>query len=160
MLTVDSLLNGRFDIFADAWRHLAMPIFTLSLYHWATLGRVTRATIILERDKEYITSARARGVAERKVVWRHAFYNMLSPSLTSMTLSAATIITGVFVSEIIFDFNGLSYVIVQAMRGVPDAPAALGFAVYSVIIILLLMFVLDVLQAVFDPRVREGVLKS
>jgi len=160
MLTLDSLLNGRLDIFVDAWRHLAMPVFTLSLYHWATLGRVTRATMILERDKEYITSARARGVSERKVVWHHAFYNMLSPSLTSMTLSAATIITGVFVSEIIFDFDGLSYVIVNAMRGVPDASAALGFAVYSVIIILLLMFVLDVLQAVFDPRVREGVLKS
>jgi len=160
MLTIDSLLNGRLDIFADAWRHLAMPVFTLSLYHWATLGRVTRATTILERDKEYITSARARGLTERKVIWRHAFYNMLSPSLTSMTLSAATIITGVFVSEIIFDFNGLSYVIVNAMQGVPDAPAALGFAVYSVVIVLLLMFVLDVMQAVFDPRVREGVLKS
>ena len=159
MLTIDSLLNGRLDIFADAWRHLAMPIFTLSLYHWATLGRVTRATTILERDKEYITSARARGLVERKVVWRHAFYNMLSPSLTSMTLSAATIITGVFVSEIIFDFDGVSYVIVKAMSGIPDAPAALGFAIYSVIFILLLMFILDVLQAVLDPRVREGVLK-
>lgn len=160
MLTVDSLLNGRLDIFADAWRHLAMPIFTLSLYHWATLGRITRSTMILEKDKEYIVSARARGVSERKVVWSHAFFNMLSPSLTSMTLSAATIITGVFVSEIIFDFDGVSYVIVEAMRGVPDASAALGFAVYSVLIILLLMFILDVLQAVFDPRVREGVLKS
>jgi peptide/nickel transport system permease protein len=116
--------------------------------------------MILEKDKEYIVSARARGVSERRVVWRHAFFNMLSPSLTSMTLSAATIVTGVFVSEIIFDFNGVSNVIVEAMRGVPDASAALGFAVYSVLIVLLLMFVLDVLQAVFDPRVREGVLKS
>lgn len=160
MLTIDSLLNGRLDIFADAWRHLAMPVFTLSLYHWATLGRITRSTMVLEKDKEYIISARARGLSERKVVWHHAFYNMLSPSLTSMTLSAATIITGVFVSEIIFDFNGVSNVIVAAMSGIPDAPAALGFAVYSVVIILLLMFILDVLQAVFDPRVREGVLKS
>jgi len=160
MLTLDSLLNGRLDIFADAWRHLAMPVFTLSLYHWATLGRITRATMILERDKEYITSARARGISERKVVWHHAFYNMLAPSLTSMMLSTATIITGVFVSEIIFNFHGLSHVIVAAMSGVPDAPAALGFAVYSVIMILFLMFVLDVLLAVFDPRVREGVLKS
>jgi len=160
LLTIDSLLNGRLDIFADTWRHLAMPVFTLSLYHWATLGRVTRATMLLEKDKEYIISARARGVKERRVVWHHAFYNMLSPSLTSMTLSAATIITGVFVSEIIFDFDGVSYVIVEAMSGIPDAPAALGFAVYSVVMILLLMFLLDVLQAVFDPRVREGVLKS
>jgi peptide/nickel transport system permease protein len=160
LLTIDSLLNGRLDIFKDAWKHLAMPVFTLSLYHWATLGRVTRATMIAERDKEYILAARARGVRERRVVWSHAFYNMLSPSLTSMTLSAATIVTGVFVSEIIFDFNGISAVIVKAMSGIPDSAAALGFAVYSVVMILLLMFVLDVLQAIFDPRVREGVLKS
>jgi len=160
LLTIDSLLNGRFDIFKDAWKHLAMPVFTLSLYHWATLGRVTRSTMIAERGKEYITAARARGVKERRVVWSHAFYNMLTPSLTSMTLSAATIVTGVFVSEIIFDFNGVSFVIIRAVNGIPDSAAALGFAVYSVIMVLLLMFILDVLQAVFDPRVREGVLKS
>ena len=160
MLTVDSLINGRLDIFADVWKHLAMPVFTLSLYHWATLGRITRATLIDERGKEYILSARARGVRERNVVWRHAFRNILTPSLTSIALSATSIITGVFVAEIIFDFNGVSAVILGAMSGIPDAPAALGFAVYSVIMVLVLMFVLDVLQAAFDPRVRDEVLKS
>jgi len=84
---------------------------------------------------------------------------MLAPSLTSIALSAASIVTGVFVAEIIFDFNGVSGVILSAMGDVPDAPAALGFAVYSVIMVLVLMFVLDVLQAALDPRVREGVLK-
>jgi peptide/nickel transport system permease protein len=137
-----------------------MPIFTLSLYHWATLGRITRASIIDERGKEYILSARARGIAERRVVWHHAFRNMLTPSLTSIALSATSIITGVFVAEIIFDFNGVSGVILSAMSGIPDAAAALGFAVYSVLMVLILMFLLDVLQAILDPRVREGVLKS
>jgi peptide/nickel transport system permease protein len=160
MLTVDSLLNGRPDIFLDAWKHLAMPIFTLSLYHWATLGRIARTSMINERNKEYILSARARGIAERRVVWHHAFRNMLTPSLTSVALSAASIVTGVFVAEIIFDFNGVSGVILSAMSGIPDAPAALGFAIYSVLLVLILMFVLDVLQALLDPRVREGVLKS
>jgi peptide/nickel transport system permease protein len=160
LLTLDAVLNSRMDVFVDSLRHLAMPVFVLSLYHWATLGRVTRSTMILEKDKEYVLSARARGLSKKKVVWHHAFRNMLSPSLTSMTLSATAIMTGVFVVEIIFDFNGISKVIAEAMSDVPDAPAALGFAVYSVIIILLLMFVLDVLQAVFDPRVREGVMKS
>lgn len=160
MLTVDSLLNGRLDIFLDAWKHLAMPIITLSLYHWATLGRIARASVINERNKEYILSARARGLAERRVIWHHAFRNMLSPSLTSIALSAASIVTGVFVAEIIFDFKGVSGVILNAMEGVPDAPAALGFAIYSVLMVLILMFVLDVLQAALDPRVREGVLKS
>ena len=159
-LTIDSLLNGRPDIFLDAWKHLAMPIFTLSLYHWATLGRIARTSMINERGKEDILAARARGLAERRVVWHHAFRNMLSPALTSIALSATSIVTGVFVAEIIFDFNGLSGVILSAMGGIPDAPAALGFAIYSVLIVLILMFVLDVLQAVLDPRVREGVLTS
>ena len=137
-----------------------MPVFTLSLYHWATLGRIARISMINERRKEYVTSARARGLPERRVVWHHAFRNMLSPSLTSMVLSATSIITGVFVVEIIFNFPGVSRVILSAMDGVPDAPAALGFAVYSVFIVLLLMFFLDVLQAILDPRIREEVLKT
>jgi peptide/nickel transport system permease protein len=160
MVTIDSLLNGRLDIFADAWRHLAMPVFTLSLYHWATLGRIARASMIDERDKEYVLAARARGVSERRVVWHHAFYNMITPSLTSIALSATAIITGVFVVEIIYTFNGVSSVILESMRGTPDAPAALGFAIYSVILVLLMMFILDVLQAALDPRVRDGILKS
>jgi ABC-type dipeptide/oligopeptide/nickel transport system permease component len=160
MLTIDSLLNGRIDIFLDAWKHLAMPIFTLSLYHWATLGRIARASIIDERGKEYILAARARGLAERRVVWHHAFRNMLTPSLTSIALSATSVATGVFVAEIIFDFNGISGVILGAMSGIPDAPAALGFAIYSVLLVLILMFLLDVLQAALDPRVREGIFKS
>lgn len=158
-LTIDSLLNGRLDIFKDALKHLAMPVFTLSLYHWATLARITRASIINERGKEYILSARARGLMERRVVWKHAFWNIISPSLTSIALSATSIITGVYIVEIIYDFHGVSSVILEAMSSVPDAPAALGFSIYSVIVVLLLMFVLDVLQAALDPRVREGVLK-
>ena len=160
LLTVDSLLNLRWDIFLDAWKHLAMPIFTLSLYHWSTLGRIARTSMITERGKEYILAARARGVSEQRVIWRHAFRNMLTPSLTSVALSATSIVTGVFVAEIIFNFKGVSQVILSAMGGVPDAPAALGFAVYSVCLVLVLMFALDVLQAALDPRVREGVLKS
>ena len=160
MLTIDSLLNGRLDVFKDAWKHLAMPVFTLSLYHWATLARIARASMINERSKEYILAARARGIVEHRVIWKHAFWNMLTPSLTSIALSATSIITGVFVAEIIYDFNGVSSVIVAAMSGTPDAPAALGFAIYSVILVLILMFLLDVLQAALDPRVREGVLKQ
>lgn len=160
LLTIDSLLNGRLDIFWDACKHLVMPVFTLSLYHWATLGRIARTSMINERGKEYIVSARARGLAERRVVWRHAFSNILAPALTSIALSAASIITGVFVVEIIFNFSGVSRIIVSAMGSVPDAPAALGIAVYSVLMVLILMFVLDVLQAILDPRIREGILKT
>ena len=160
MMTLDALLNGRMDILGNAFRHLAMPVFTLSIYHWATLARVARISVLGEEHKEYVTAARARGIIERRVVWKHVFRNTLAPALTSMTLSATSIVTGVFVAEIIYDINGVSGVIVAAMSGVADAAAALGFALYSVVMILLLMFLLDMLQAVVDPRVREGVLKT
>lgn len=159
-LTVDCLLNRRFDFFLTALRHLAMPIFTLSVVHWATLGRVTRATILNERKKEYIIAARARGVRESRLLWRHAFRAILAPSLTTMALSAASIVTGIFVVEIIFDIPGVSQVIVISMSQAPDAPAALGFSVYSVIMVLGLMLILDLIQAFLDPRVREEALKA
>jgi peptide/nickel transport system permease protein len=159
-ITIDALLNGRMDIFEDAVRHLAMPVMTLCLYNWATLGRITRSTIIEQRNKEFITSARARGLPERRVLWRHAFRSILAPSLTSIGLSAATIMTGAFIVEIIYSLHGVSEVLARSIEGVADAPAALGFAVYSVIIVLVLMFVIDVLQAILDPRIREEVLLS
>jgi peptide/nickel transport system permease protein len=159
-LTIDALLNNRFDILVDALRHLAMPVITLSLYNWAILGRITRTTIIEQRQKEFIVSARARGLTERRVLWKHAFRSILAPSLTTIGLSAATMLTGAFIVEIIYSLHGISEVLTQSMRGIPDAPAALGFAVYSVIMVLTLMFFIDVLQAIWDPRVREEVLKS
>lgn len=160
MLSIDSLINGRFDIFLVALRHLAMPVITLSLFHWATLGRVTRATIIGERNKEYIVAARARGLNEKRLLWRHALRAILAPSLTAIALSAASLVTSVFVVEVIFGLTGISQVIVISMRSSPDAPAALGFAVYSVFMVVALMFILDVVQAMFDPRVRDEVFKA
>jgi peptide/nickel transport system permease protein len=155
MYTLDGLLNGRPDVTLDAFRHLAMPVFTLSLYHWATLTRITRASMVAQRGQEYIIAARARGIHGARLVWKHAFRNTLAPSLTSLTLSAASLLTGVFVVEIIYVYNGVSFVILRAMQGIPDAPAVLGFSVYSVMLVLGLMFGLDVLQALADPRIRE-----
>lgn len=159
-ITIDALLNGRLDIFADGMRHLAMPVVTLALYNWAVLGRVTRSTMMELRNKEYIISARARGFSERRVMWRHGFRSVLAPSLTSIGLSAASILMGAFIVELIYNFHGISEVLAASMKGVPDAPAALGFSVYSVILVLTLMFFVDVLQAILDPRIREEVLKT
>jgi peptide/nickel transport system permease protein len=160
MLTVDSLLNGRWDILATALRHLVMPVLTLAFYHGSVLGRITRATVIDERGKQYIISARARGVAESRLIWRHALRAIVAPSLTTIALTAAALVTGVFVVEILFNINGVSQVIVSAMSTVPDAPAALGFAVYSILMVIGLMFILDIVLAWLDPRVRDEVLHS
>lgn len=157
LLTLDGLLNSRPDVTVDAFRHLAMPVFTLAVVHWATLGRVTRVTMIDELHQDYIYAARAHGIPARRITWRHALRNAAAPALTSSLLSAASLLTGVFVVEIIYGFNGISVIAVRSMEFIPDAPAALGFAIYSVIVVLILMGILDLLQAVLDPRVRENV---
>jgi len=159
-MTLDSLLNGRLDVFPIALKHLAMPVMTLLLFHWASLGRVTRSAVMNQSGKDYIVAARSRGVSERHLMWRHALRAVFAPVLTSTALSAAGIITSLFIVEIIFGLNGISQVILISMRSYPDAPAALGFTVYSVIMVIGLMFILDVLQALLDPRVRSEVLNQ
>ncbi|MCL4562177.1 MAG: ABC transporter permease [Chloroflexi bacterium] len=154
-ITIDGLLNGRVDITLDAFRHLVLPVITLSAYHWATLGRITRATMIDELGKDYITAALARGASYRRATWYHALRNAVVPALNSSLLSAASLVTGVYIVETIFAFPGISRFIVGALSIVPDVPAALGFSVYTIILTLLFMTALDLLQALADPRHRE-----
>lgn len=156
-LTLDGILNGRSDISLDALRHLAMPVFTLTISHWATLGRITRISMISELKKDYITAAKAHGVQPGGLVWRHALFNAVPASLTHSLLSAASLVTGVFVVEIIFNLHGISEIAVKSMQYTPDAPAALGFAIYSVLVVLALMSVLDLSLYAIDPRIRKGV---
>jgi peptide/nickel transport system permease protein len=156
LITVDGLLNQRMDITFDAARHLVLPIFTLGLLHWATLGRVVRASMIEEMQKEYILAAKARGLSDRTVLWRHPFPNVIAPALASSALSAATLVTGVFVVERIYNIHGVSEIVMSGLLSVPDAAAALGYTVYNVIVVLLVMLSLDIVRALVDPRAREG----
>ncbi|MBN1876542.1 MAG: ABC transporter permease [Anaerolineae bacterium] len=157
LLLIDSLLNFHPEVTLDILRHLVLPAFTLSLSHWATLGRVTRAAMIEELTKDYIVTARGKGLRMRLTVWRHAFRNALIPGLNSMALSTAMLFTGTFIVEIIFGYPGVSTLIGRATQHTwPDLNLAMGFAIYSILMVLPVMFVLDILQAVVDPRLRGG----
>ncbi len=153
--TIDGLLNCRFDVTLDAFRHLVLPVTSLGLVHWATLGRVARVSALEELPKYYITAARSHGVNQKNILWKHIFRNILAPSLTSSALSAASLYTGVIVIERTFNFKGVSEMMMSMIQ-VPDTSAVLGFAVYSILVVLAVMFILDIMQAIFDPRVRAG----
>lgn len=155
LLTLDGILNSRFDITIEALRHLVLPATTLSFYHWATLGRVTRAHMVEEMTKDYVTTAHGKGLPVPVIVWVHALRNVLVPSFHSTALSAASLIMGVYVVEVVFGLNGVSEMITGAMAFIPDTPIAMGFAVYSVLLVLPVMFILDVLTGIVDPRIRE-----
>jgi ABC-type dipeptide/oligopeptide/nickel transport system permease component len=158
LLTIDGLLNGRLDVTKDALLHLVMPVVVVAALPWATVARVTRAGMIEESGKDYAVAAQARGISQRAIVWRHTLRNTLSPVLTASALSAATLVTGIYVVEIIFNLKGVSEMITGAARFTAlDVAAALGFAVYSVLLVLVIMLLLDILQAVVDPRLRERI---
>jgi ABC-type dipeptide/oligopeptide/nickel transport system permease component len=158
LVTIDGLLNGRLDVTQDALLHLVMPVVVVAALPWATVARVTRAGMIEESGKDYAVAAQARGVSPRAIVWRHTLRNTLSPVLTASALSAATLVTGIYVVEIIFNLKGVSEMITGAARfSALDVAAALGFAVYSVLLVLVIMLVLDILQAVVDPQLRERI---
>jgi peptide/nickel transport system permease protein len=104
-------------------------------------------------------AVKAKGITHRRAVWHHALRNVFSPVLTSSMLSAASLLTGVYVVEIIYNYPGISSIITRGIGSIPDAPAAVGFAVYSILAVLFMMFMLDIIQAWLDPRYREGILE-
>jgi peptide/nickel transport system permease protein len=154
-LTFDGILNGRLDVTTDALERLVLPIFTLSLLYWATISRVTRVAVIEEKNKEYLIAARAKGLRDRHLEWRHAFRNAALPAFTAMILSAAGLVTGVYIVEVVFNFKGMSELITRGFFVSPDAPLVMGFAVFSVLLVLPIMLVFDLLRTWIDPRLRD-----
>ena len=159
-ITLDSLMNGNLEMFKDALSHLILPVTTLSIYNIASLTYLNRTFTSEEIKKLYVIAARARGLRESAIRYGHILRATLSRSLTSIGLAAATILMGVFVTEMIYTINGISSFIVKAMRTGSDAPATLGFMIYSVILVLILMLFMDLLVAFVDPRAREEILDS
>ena len=155
LVTIDGLLNGRADISLEALQHMVLPVVTLSLAHWATLGRVARVSFLGEFGKEYVLSAHAKGLSNRLVIWRHVFRNVLTPVLTSSALSATALVGGVFIVELICDYKGVSSLIMGGFSNVPDPAAVMGFIIYSVVVVLLVMFILDLLQIILVPQIRS-----
>jgi ABC-type dipeptide/oligopeptide/nickel transport system permease component len=160
MLTIDSLLNGRPDIALEALHHLALPALVLAVAQWATLSRITRTSVLEEIDRDYVTVAHAKGLKGRHVIWGHATRNALVPILTASALSAAALVSNLYLVEVLFNFHGVSDIFLittaQASQfGTFDPAPALGLAVYTVVLVLIIMLALDIVQALVNPMLGE-----
>jgi peptide/nickel transport system permease protein len=153
LITVDSLLNGRFDIFLDAMRHLILPIITLSYISWATFLRVTRSSMLETLRQDYVTTARAKGVAERDVINKHARPNALIPVVTIAGFQVVGLLGGVVITETVFTYPGIGSAAAAAAAQL-DVVTVLGFALFTGFILIVANLVVDVMYAVIDPRVR------
>lgn len=152
-LTIDSLLNGRFDIFVDAIRHLVLPVISLSYLNWALYLRVTRSSMLETLRQDFVTTARAKGVVERRVINRHALPNALIPVVTLGGLTVAGLFSGVVITETIFDFPGIGSAAARAAAFL-DVITVLSFTLMTGGILIVANLVVDVAYAFLDPRVR------
>jgi peptide/nickel transport system permease protein len=153
LLTFDALLNGRFDIFWDAIKHMLLPILTLSYISWATFLRVTRGSMLETLRMEYVTTARAKGLAERDVINKHARPNAMLPVVTLAGFSVVGLLGGVVITETVFNYPGIGAAAARAATNL-DVVTVLGFALFDGFILIIANLVVDVLYAFVDPRVR------
>lgn len=153
LLTIDALLNGRFDVFLDALRHMFLPILTLSYISWATFLRVTRGSMLETLRQEYVTTARAKGLPERDVIYKHARPNAMLPVVTLAGFTVVGLMGGVIITETVFDYPGIGSAAAAASAQL-DVITVLGFALFNGFVLIVANLVVDVLYGVVDPRVR------
>ena len=153
MYTLDALLAGDVGTFLDALRHLILPAAVLSLALFGVLQRFTRAAVLEVLENDYVTAARAKGLSGRSVLVRYAFRAALTPILTLSGIEFAMLMSGDVLVETVFAFPGVGrYAEIVAIN--LDVAAITGVSILVAAIYLVANFLVDVLYAVIDPRVR------
>lgn len=153
MNTVDSLLNGRIDIFLDTLRHLVAPIITLAYLWWAFLLRITRSSMLEVLNRDYVRTARAKGLTEKVVVNRHVRRNAMIPVATVSGSMVLGLLGGVVIVETVFDYKGIGLLTATGAQQL-DYTLILGTTLFYGLLLVATNLVVDVLYAVIDPRVR------
>jgi ABC-type dipeptide/oligopeptide/nickel transport system permease component len=153
--TIDAILNLNGNVLLDALRHLILPVVTISTINIAFIMRLMRSSMLESLGKGYILTARAKGLAERIVVNKHARRNALIPVITVSGYLFAGLASGAVITETIFSFKGLGWWAWQSALRI-DIPSVLGFAMFTALVFVLINLVVDILYTRVDPRVRLG----
>jgi peptide/nickel transport system permease protein len=153
MYLVDSALAGDWATFASSARHLVLPAFTLGIAQTAAIARVLRASLLEALGQDYVRTARAKGVPERRVIVRHALRNALLPTVTVLGLQVGGLLEGAVLTETVFGWPGMGRFAVESIRYL-DYPAVLGFTVVAATVFVVINLAVDVLYTILDPRVN------
>jgi len=152
MLTVDSLLSGRMDVFSDAWTHLVLPGVVLALGPALAIGRVLRSSILTTLMSDHVRTARAIGLSELSVMARHVIRNAIGPALSMAGLQLGLMFASVLVVETVFAWPGLGQYVALSIP-VDDFPATAGVVLVLAAGYVAINTVVDILQASADPRI-------
>lgn len=154
-LLVDTLLAGDFAAFGNALSHLLLPAVTLATVPLAIISRMTRSSLLEALQQDYVRTARAKGLPERAVLFKHALKNALIPVLTVIGIEFGYLLGGAVMTETIFSWPGLGRWLVNAVAA-RDMPAIQGGVLFVAALFMSITLVVDLLYAVIDPRVRTG----
>jgi peptide/nickel transport system permease protein len=152
-MLIDSLLVGRLDAFGDALRHLVLPAIALGSIPLAIITRITRASVLDVTNEDYVRTARAKGLTEKRVDDRHIMRNAWLPVTTVIGLQVGGLLAGAVITETVFSWNGVGRYVVEAIQDHDY------FVVQSVILVFAFIFlivnlVVDIGYAFLNPRIR------
>jgi peptide/nickel transport system permease protein len=153
IILVDTLIAGDLDAFVDVLKHHLLPCFVLGLLLCGVFIRLVRVNLLQTLQGDYVEAARARGVAEKHVVRRHAFRNALVPVITVLGLQVALTLSGAVLTERTFDWPGLGDALIDYLIR-RDYVAVQGLVTFFAIVVVVVSLLVDIINAVIDPRVR------
>ncbi len=152
---IDSILTGNGATLASSLHHLILPSFTLGFATLAIILRMTRSSMLEVMGTDYIRTARAKGLTERRVIYRHGLRNALIPTITVAGLSFGGLLSGAVLTETIFNWPGMGRFAADAVLGL-DFNSVMGFTLLVAIIYVIANLIVDLLYAFVDPRVKLG----
>jgi|SRR5579859_3403272 len=132
-----------------------MPVAVLALFQSASLTRFVRSSMLDNVGLDYVRTARAKGLAQRKVILRHVLRNSLIPVVTLIALQLPGVFTGAVVTEQIFRVPGIGSLLISSLQN-SDTPVLMAIAFVAAILVVLLNLVADVIYGTLDPRIRYG----
>jgi peptide/nickel transport system permease protein len=154
LLLVDAAMAGEWEAFGNAFSHLVLPASLLGCFSLAYISRMTRSFMLNELSQEYIVAARAKGLSETRIVWRHALRNAMVPLVTVVALSYASLLEGSVLTETVFSWPGLGLYITHSLQNA-DMNAVLGGTIVVGTIFIGLNLFSDALYRWLDPRTKE-----
>lgn len=137
---------------AATWRHLVLPAVTLGVLTSGILARMTRSSLLEELSRDYVRTARAKGLRESAVIARHALRNALIPVVTIVGLQLGQLLSGAFIIEAVFAYPGIGLLAVNALQA-RDFPLIQGIVLFVAVIYVVVNLVVDLLYCLIDPRV-------
>ncbi|KAM3115125.1 ABC transporter permease [Phormidesmis sp. 146-33] len=150
---LDALLNLNLSVLADVLSHLILPALTLGTIPLAIVARITRSAMLEVLTQDYIRTAKAKGLPDRLVVFRHALKNALLPINTTIGLQFGTLLGGAILTEIIFSWPGLGSWVYEGILA-RDYPVVQGGVVFIAVMFVVINLLVDISYAWIDPRIQ------